>query len=62
MVSNLQFQTLHYNQPQHPANRLLGGSKAIVTCRFPKAGHMSLASSLPSGKFGPRVANSVSTL
>ena len=46
MVSNLQFQTLHYNQPQHPAKRLLGGSKNIVTLLFPHAGQINRPSAL----------------
>jgi hypothetical protein len=43
-----------------PTCALLGGSNTTVTLRFPQAGHIRRDSSRDSGKFGPRVATSVS--
>jgi hypothetical protein len=53
----------HVHPGLHPppiCAALLGGSKSTVTLRLPQAGHIKRPSSLPSGKFGPRVATSVS--
>jgi len=43
-----------------PHCALLGGSKTTVTCRPPQLGHIRRHSSREIGKFGPRVATSVS--
>jgi hypothetical protein len=40
---------------------LLGGSKTTITGLFPRLGHMRRDSSRDSGRFGPRVATSVSS-
>jgi hypothetical protein len=43
-----------------PTCLFVGGSKTTVTRRLPQAGHMRRDSNCESGKFGPRVATSVS--
>jgi hypothetical protein len=47
-------------EPILSARCAVGGSKTTVTLLFPQAGHISLDSSLESGKFRPRVQTSVS--